>query len=229
MVARGLAAGNRFDLAEILLNHRDGAASGVTAEGALAPTSAWTSYGSCWPHGKTGRECHGSSGHGLGLPGPAEFPHGPASVPDLGHMADLAVLELHHVDVVGAGALAGGGHRAALASVGAGEHGVGADVVALMVGGEGLDRVGRVRDDHEHSLHPLGVLLERLRAGERLGLGREARVGLAVGTAHGPAFSRLAGVEESSCRLSNGLGGGGHDLTPSPSCRLWTPGAEQEG
>jgi hypothetical protein len=50
---------------------------------------------------------------------PAELLHGPAGVPDLGHVADLAVLELHHVDVVGAGALAGRGHRAALAAVGA--------------------------------------------------------------------------------------------------------------
>src|SRR6516165_7114713 len=52
------------------------------------------------------------------LSGPAEFCHGPAGVPDLGHVADLAVLELHHVDVVAAGALARGGHRAALAGVG---------------------------------------------------------------------------------------------------------------
>src|SRR6266516_508139 len=118
-----------------------------------------------------------------GLPGPAEFLQGPAGVPDFGHVADLAVRELHHVDVVAAGALAGGGHRAALAGVGAGEHGVGADVVALMVGGEGLDRVAPVRDEAEQPLHPLGVLLERTQAGERFGLGREARVRLAVGAA----------------------------------------------
>src|SRR5215472_15887917 len=73
--------------------------------------------------------------------GPAEFSHGPPGVPDLGHVADLAVLELHHVNVVAAGALASWGHRAALAAVGTGEHGVGADVIALMVGGEGIDRV----------------------------------------------------------------------------------------
>src|SRR6516165_6891872 len=91
------------------------------------------------------------------LPGPTEFPHCPAGVPDLGHVADLAVLELHHVDIVGAGAFAGGGHRAALAAVGAGEHGAGADVIALMVGGEGLDLIAPVRDDHEHALHPVGV------------------------------------------------------------------------
>src|SRR5262245_46993294 len=102
------------------------------------------------------------------LPRPAEFPHGPAGVPDLGHVADLAVLELHHVDIVGAGALAGWGHRAAVAAVGAREHGVGGDVFALMVGGEGLDRVARVREDNQHSLHPVGVLLKRLHVGERL-------------------------------------------------------------
>src|SRR5215475_1387446 len=163
------------------------------------------------------------------LPGPAEFPHGPAGVPDLGHVADLAVLELHHIDIVGAGALACWGHWAALAGVGAREHGAGADVVALLVGGEGLDVVARVREDHEHCLHPVGVLLERLHAGERFGLGGEARAGLAVGTARGPAFARLAGVEEVSCRLGDGFGGGGHGLTPSPSCWLWAPGAEQEG
>src|SRR5262249_35910310 len=60
---------------------------------------------------------------------PAEFPHGPPGVPDLGHVADLAALEVNHVDVVASGALAGGGHRAALAGVGAGEHGVDADVI----------------------------------------------------------------------------------------------------
>src|SRR5215467_9435621 len=96
-----------------------------------------------------------------GLPAPAEFPHGPARVPDLGHMTDLAVIELHHVDVVAAGALAGWGHRAALAAVGAGEHCVGAYVVALLVGGEGLDRIPSVGNEHEQSLHPFGVLLER--------------------------------------------------------------------
>src|SRR5262249_5860070 len=93
-----------------------------------------------------------------------------------------------------------------------------------MVGGEGLDRVAPVRDDHEHPLHPLGVLLECLHVREWFRLGREARVGLTVGTAHGPAFARLAGVEEGSCGLGDGLGGGRHDLTPSPSCRLKTPG-----
>src|SRR5215510_4182999 len=130
------------------------------------------------------------------LPGPAEFSHGPAGVPDLGHVADLAVLELHHVDIVAAGALAGWRHRAALAGVGAGEHGAGADVVAVMVGGEGLDLIASVWDQAEQPLHPLGVLLERSQAGERFRLGREARVLLAVGAALGPAFARLAGVEE---------------------------------
>src|SRR5690349_2982841 len=149
------------------------------------------------------------------LPGPAEFPHGPAGVPDLGHVADLAVLELHHVGIVAAGALASWGHRAALAAVGAGEHGAGADSVALMVGGEELDRVAPVREQREHALHPLGVLLERLHVRERLRLGREARAGPTVGTAYGPAFARLAGVEEGSCRLGDGLGGGRHDLIPS--------------
>src|SRR5215471_10729668 len=155
------------------------------------------------------------------LPSPTEFPHGPAGVPDLGHVADLSVLKLHHVHIVGAGAFAGWRHRAALAAVSAGEHSAGADVVALMVGGEGLDLVAPVGEDHEHALHPVGVLLERLHVGEWLRLGCEARAGLAVGTAHGPAFARLAGVEEGSCRLGDGPGGGGHGLTPSPSCRLW--------
>src|SRR5436190_22891497 len=93
------------------------------------------------------------------LPGPAEFPHGPAGLPDPGHVADLAVLELHHVDVVAAGALASWGHRAAFTAVGAGEHGVDTDVIALMVGGEGLDLIATVRDEHQQSLHPVGVLL----------------------------------------------------------------------
>src|SRR5215469_3967991 len=158
------------------------------------------------------------------LPGPAEIPQGPAGVPDLGHVTDLAVLKLHHVDVVGAGALAGGRYLAALAAVGAREHGAGADVVALRVGGEGRDLIAPIREDHEHALHPVGVLLQRLHPGERLRLGGEARTWVAVGTAHLPALARLARVEERSCRLGDGFGGGGHGLTPSPSCRLGAPG-----
>src|SRR5215471_19443108 len=92
-----------------------------------------------------------------------------------------------------------------------------------MVGGEGLDCVAAVRDKREQSFHPVAVLLQRLQIGERFGLGREARVRLAVGTACGPASARLAGVEEGSCRLSDGFGGGGHGLTPSPSCSLGPP------
>src|SRR5436190_13346831 len=38
---------------------------------------------------------------------PADLPHRPVRVPNLRHMADLAVFELHHVDVVGAHALPG--------------------------------------------------------------------------------------------------------------------------
>src|SRR6516164_1747054 len=86
-------------------------------------------------------------------PDPAEFLHGPVGVPDLGHVADLAVVELHRVHIVAAGALAGWRHRAALAAVGTREHGVGADVVALLVGSEGLDRVAAVRDEPEQPLH----------------------------------------------------------------------------
>src|SRR6516225_11989593 len=98
-----------------------------------------------------------------------------------------------------------------------------------MVGGEGLDRVACVRDDDQHAFHPLGVLLKRLQVGERFCLGREARARLAVGAAPGTALARLAGVEESSCRLGDGLSGSGHGVMTSPSCRLWAPGAEQEG
>src|SRR5215471_3217466 len=108
------------------------------------------------------------------LPDPAEFLHGPSRVPDLGHVADLAVLELHHIDIVAAGALAGWRHRAALPAVGAREHGIGADVIALLVGGEGLDCVAAVRDEPEQPLHPLGVLLESAQVGERFRLGGEA-------------------------------------------------------
>ena len=53
------------------------------------------------------------------LLGPAEFLQSPVGVPDLGHVADLAVLELHHIDVVAAGAFAGWGQRAAVGAVGA--------------------------------------------------------------------------------------------------------------
>src|SRR5215469_1298724 len=133
-----------------------------------------------------------SAGRGLRalarLSGPAKFPHGPAGVPDLAHVTDLAVLELHHVDIVAAGALAGWGHRAALAGVRAREHGVDGDVIALVVRGEGFDRVASVGDDHKQPLHPLGVLLQRLHVGERFRLSREARVWLTVGAAFRPAL-----------------------------------------
>src|SRR5215472_17036456 len=155
-----------------------------------------------------------------GLLDPAEFPHCPAGVPDLGHVADFAVLELHHVDVVAAGALTGGGQRAALGAVSAREHGVGADVVTLIVGGEGLDHVGSVRDEHEQALHPVGVLLERTYVSERYSLGREARVRMTVGPELGPAFACLAGVEKGSCRIGDGVGGSGHGVASFLSCLL---------
>src|SRR5262249_11203271 len=104
------------------------------------------------------------------------------------------------------------------AAVGAGKHGAGADVVARLVGREGLDRVPSVGDEYEQSLHPLGVLLERAQVGERFGLGSEARIRLAVGGALGPALAGLAGVEEGSRDIGDGLTGDRHGVTSLP-CR----------
>src|SRR5687768_16664492 len=63
--------------------------------------------------------------------GPSQFAHRPAGVPDLGHVVDLVAFERHDIDVVGGGAFACGWQRTALASMGAVEHGVGADAGTL--------------------------------------------------------------------------------------------------
>jgi hypothetical protein len=47
-----------------------------------------------------------------------------------------------------------------------------------MIGGEGLDRIAPVREEHEHRFHPVGVLLKRLHVRQWLRLGREARIWL---------------------------------------------------
>ena len=64
---------------------------------------------------------------------PAEFLHGEAGVPDLGHVNDLVPIELHDIDVVSAGVTAGRRNRAALTSMRAMEHAVGGNIVPRRV------------------------------------------------------------------------------------------------
>lgn len=80
-------------------------------------------------------------------------------MPDFGHVRDLSAFELHDVDVVGFGGLAGRLARATC-QVGAGENAIGADIVALGIGGEGPNLVAAVSQHCHQALHPVGVLLE---------------------------------------------------------------------
>ena len=66
-------------------------------------------------------------------------------------MADFPALELHHVDVVRARALARRWHRPAGTAVRAGEDAVGADIVPLVVGGERFHLAASVGDKAEQT------------------------------------------------------------------------------
>src|SRR5262249_19202389 len=70
---------------------------------------------------------------------PAEFLHGQTGVPDFGHVADLVAVEVHHIDIVGLGALARRRARTALAAMRRMEDTIGGDVFSLLVGGERFD------------------------------------------------------------------------------------------
>src|SRR3954468_17181943 len=67
---------------------------------------------------------------------PAQLPQRDAVIPDLGHVADLVVTEVHHVDVVGLGAVAGRRYRSTLACVCPAEDAERCHVVARLVDGE---------------------------------------------------------------------------------------------
>ena len=79
--------------------------------------------------------------------GPAQLPQGDPGMPNLRHVANAIALELHHVHVVGLRALAGRRHWAAVPGVGAGEDGVGDDMVPLRVDRERLQLVTTVGED----------------------------------------------------------------------------------
>src|SRR5215472_10417790 len=83
----------------------------TVAQGAgLSPRAAWQDMASVAGIAAADLRRSNTCMDGEGtLLDPAEFPHGPAGVPDLGHVTDLAVIELPHADVVAAGALAGRG------------------------------------------------------------------------------------------------------------------------
>src|SRR5688572_26614695 len=81
-----------------------------------------------------------------GAPGsrPAELLQRDARIPDLREMANAPVLEVHHVDIVGMCALAGGRAGTAVPGMRPGEDRVCGDVLALLVDSEGLEVVAGV-------------------------------------------------------------------------------------
>src|SRR5216683_650202 len=126
---------------------------------------------------------------------PTQFLQSPAGIPDLGHVPDLVAVELHRIDVVRFGALAGR-RRATLSGMRAGEYRKGRDVVSFGIHGERLQVVAAVGHDFHQALHPVGVLLERADLSQRLGLTGKRCVGLAVRLARLPTLALFAGVEE---------------------------------
>src|SRR5581483_10134196 len=122
-------------------------------------------------------------------------------MPNFGHVADLVAGELHHVDVVGPRTSSGRIAGAAATGVRAREHPISGDIVALAIDRKGLQLVASVRKDHHQTLHPVGVLRERLYTNERFGLCGEGRVGRAIGLAGFPSPSCLAFFEKA---LGNG-------------------------
>ena len=128
--------------------------------------------------------------------GPAELFHRQAGMPYLGHVDDLVALELHDIDVVGAGPTSGRRNGTAGAGMGAMKHAVGRDVVSRCVGSERLYLVVAVWQNRHNTLHPVRVLRERLYFEQRLGLSTKSGVGRAVTAACLPSLTRLAGGEE---------------------------------
>src|SRR5215471_19750958 len=92
---------------------------------------------------------------------PAELLHRQPGVPDLGHVADLWAVELHHVHVIRLDGLSRRRAGTALAGMRRVEHSVRRHIAALFVRRKRLDLVPTVRHESQQSLHPLRVLLER--------------------------------------------------------------------
>src|SRR6266540_810958 len=78
---------------------------------------------------------------------PTELFHRPARVPDLRHVLDLSVLEVHDVGVIRPRALARRRHGTAFAAVPAREDRVGADAIPLLIERERLHLVASIRDE----------------------------------------------------------------------------------
>ena len=111
-------------------------------------------------------------------------------------MADLVAVEVHHVDVVGARALSGRGHRAALAGVRPVEDGIRGNALAFGVDSERLQLVAAVGKHSHHPLHPLRIVRQCPDLREWLGLCRKCGVGMTIGAARLPPLTRVECIEE---------------------------------
>jgi len=117
---------------------------------------------------------------------PTEFFHGPAGVPDFGHVPNLVSIKLHDVDVVCRRALASWGARAALTCMGRGENTVGADALSIVVNRKRFHLIASVRHKRDHCLNTC----------QRFCLRCETCIGRAIRFANLPAFPCIASGEK---------------------------------
>ena len=93
---------------------------------------------------------------------PAEVFHRETCVPNLRHVDDFLTFELHHVDVVGAGASAGGWDRASWTGMGGMKNAVCRDIIPNRISCERLQIIARIWQDGHYALHPVRVLRQGL-------------------------------------------------------------------
>ena len=117
-----------------------------------------------------------------------------------------------NITYTGLDALAGRRTGPALGGMRRRENRVGRHIVALGVDGPRLEIVACVRHESVQRLHPIGVGLKSRDVGQRLGLGRERRVRLAVRRTRLPTLSGFAGLKETSRGLFHGIS---HHIRPS--------------
>src|SRR5215204_1370602 len=126
---------------------------------------------------------------------PAKLAQAGHVVPDLREVFDLAVVEIHYIDIVRFKTLAGRRDRT-LAGIRAPEHAKRGDVVAPLIDGKRSDFVTGVWYRRKHSLHPVRVRLDGADTTQGIRLRRKGRVRSAVALTSVPAFAALARIEK---------------------------------
>src|SRR5882757_7053819 len=123
-------------------------------------------------------------------------------MPNLRHVADLVVSELHHVDIVRSRLFAGRLTWTPGTGMSTRKHSKGSDVVSFGIGGEGFHLVAAVRHNHHQPLHPIRVFCKSFNTCKRFGLSGKGRVWSTVSLADFPTLSSLASGKEivGNCR-----------------------------